>query len=117
MDRPEKLIRVLPACLHWSPDGEVRITGRRIGLFHILREHDDFGKSPAAIAKEFELDPQVIDEIFAFARQYEAAVRECQAQYQAELDRQFAPYRPRPAAEPIQRSVAQRQAEKALPKP
>ena len=37
MNRPDALIRVLPPFLHWSSDGEVRVAGRRIGLFHIVK--------------------------------------------------------------------------------
>jgi hypothetical protein len=32
MSRPEALIQLLPACLHWHPDGEIRLVGHRIGL-------------------------------------------------------------------------------------
>jgi hypothetical protein len=39
MNRPELLIRLLPPSLHWSPDREVRVVGRRIGLFHIVKAH------------------------------------------------------------------------------
>ena len=46
MNRPDSLIRLLPPCLHWSPDGEVRVVGRRIGLFHIVKAHHVFGESP-----------------------------------------------------------------------
>ena len=36
MDRPEALIRILPLCLHWHPDGEIRLLGHRIGLYHFV---------------------------------------------------------------------------------
>jgi hypothetical protein len=36
VDRPEALIRLLPPCLHWHPDGEIRLTGHRIGLYHFV---------------------------------------------------------------------------------
>ena len=36
MERPEALIERLPDCLHWSPDGEIRVVGHRIGLYHFI---------------------------------------------------------------------------------
>ena len=74
MNRPEALIRLLPPCLHWSPDGVVRVVGRRIGLFHIVKEHRVLGKSPATIVEEFELAPELIAEVLAFAEEHEAEV-------------------------------------------
>jgi hypothetical protein len=32
MERPEALIERLPPCLHWHPDGEIRVVGHRIAL-------------------------------------------------------------------------------------
>jgi len=46
MERPEALIERLPDCLHWSPDGEIRVVGRRISLFDILKSHAELGQSP-----------------------------------------------------------------------
>jgi len=116
MNRPETLIRLLPSCLHWSPDGEVRVVGRRIGLFHILKAHRVLGESPAAIAAEFELAPELIGEVLAFAEEHNAEVGAYMADYQAELDRQYAAYQPSPAALRISRLVAERQARESQPK-
>ena len=74
MNQPEALIRLLPPCLHWSPDGEIRVVGRRIGLFHILKAHRVFGEPPERIAEEFELAPALIAEILAFADRHRAEV-------------------------------------------
>jgi hypothetical protein len=115
MNRPETLIRLLPACLHWNPDGEVRVVGRRIGLFHIVKAHHELGKSPAAIAEEFELAPELISEVLAFAEDQKAEVGAYMAAYRAELDRQYADYQPSPAALRISRLVAERQARESQP--
>jgi hypothetical protein len=32
----DTLIRLLPTCLHWHPDGEIRLVGHRIGLHQIV---------------------------------------------------------------------------------
>ena len=98
MNRPEALIRLLPPHLHWSPDGEVRVVGRRIGLFHIVKAHRIDGASPARISEEFELAPELIAEVLAFAEAHRTEVDAYVADYQAELDRQFASYQPSPAA-------------------
>jgi uncharacterized protein (DUF433 family) len=110
MNRPETLIRLLPPCLHWSSDGEVRVVGRRIGLFHIVKAHRELGKSPETIAEEFELARELIAEVLAFAEDHKAEVGTYLADYQAELDRQYAAYQPSPAALRISRLVAERQA-------
>jgi uncharacterized protein (DUF433 family) len=110
MDRPEALIRALPPCLHWSPDGEVRLSGRRIGLFHIVKAHRQLGESPATIAADFEIATDLIAEVLAFAEGNRALVDPYVADYQAELDRQYAAYRPSPAALRIERLVAEREA-------
>jgi uncharacterized protein (DUF433 family) len=115
MKQPETLIRLLPPCLHWSPDGEVRVTGRRIGLFHIVKAHRDLGESQATIAEEFELPPEVIGEVLAFAEEHQAEVGAYVADYQDELDRQHAAYQPNPAALRIGRLVAERQARESQP--
>ena len=36
MNRPEALIRLLPPCLHWHPDGAIRLVGHRIGLYDVV---------------------------------------------------------------------------------
>jgi hypothetical protein len=111
MDQPEALIQLLPSCLHWSPDGEVRVVGRRIGLFHILKARRVLGELPEMIAEEFELAPTLVAEILAFADRHPAEVEAYLADYQAELDLQFATYQPSPAALRIRRLVAERQAQ------
>ena len=48
METSEALIERLPDCLHWSPDGEIRVVGRRISLFNILKSLEELG----AIARD-----------------------------------------------------------------
>ena len=115
MNQPEALIQLLPSCLHWSPDGEIRLVGRRIGLFHIMKAHRVRGESPEKIAEEFELAPALVAEILAFADRHRAEVDAYLTDYQAELDRQFAAYQPSPAALRIRRLVEERQAQASQP--
>src|SRR5438093_112762 len=115
MDRPEALIQLLPACLHWCPEGEVRVVGRRIGLFHIVKAHRVLGESPETIAEQFELAPALIGEVLAFADRHPEVVSAYMADYQSELDQQFASYKPSPAALRISRLVEERQTQASLP--
>jgi uncharacterized protein (DUF433 family) len=115
MNRPEELIRLLPASLHWSPDGEVRVVGRRIGLFQIVKAYRVDGESRATIAEEFELAPELIAEVLAFAENHNQEVDAYVADYQAELDRQYAAYQPSPAALRISSLVAERQSRESQP--
>src|SRR5262245_61069196 len=111
MDRPEALIRLLPACLHRSPDGEVRVVGRRIGLFHIIEAHRVLGKPPEMVAAEFEMAPALIREVLALADHHPAEVNAYMTDCQAEIDRLDTAYQPSPAALRISRLVAERQAQ------
>jgi hypothetical protein len=113
MKPPESLIRLLPPCLHWSPDGEVRVVGRRIGLFHIVKAYQTCGESPATIAAEFELAPKLTAEVLAFAEEHKEEVCAYVTDYQSELDRRYAAYKPILAAGRISSQVAERQAQKS----
>jgi uncharacterized protein (DUF433 family) len=61
----------LPDFLH-DADGEIRIVGRRIGLFDVLSRRDD-GYSAQRIAEEYELSPGLVSDILAFADSIESA--------------------------------------------
>jgi hypothetical protein len=36
MERPEALNERLPDCLHWTPDGEIRVVGYGSGLHQLI---------------------------------------------------------------------------------
>jgi uncharacterized protein (DUF433 family) len=113
MDRPDTLIQVLPPCLHWSGDGDVRVVGRRIALFDILHAYRTLGKSAELIAEEYEVTPELIRDVLAFAQRHPAQVAFYMSQCQAEIDRRLDAYTPGPAALRIGRMVAERQAQKS----
>jgi len=113
MDRPLALIERLPDCLHWSPDGEIRVVGRRISLFDILKSHDELGQSPETIAENYELSTELIQKVIAFAGEHQAEVAPYMADYHAELDRQYAEYVPSPAQLRIRRLIQERTAQPA----
>jgi len=60
MERPEALIERLPGCLHWSPDGEIRVMGHRISLYSVINRHQS-GRAPEEILAE--LPTLSLDEI------------------------------------------------------
>ncbi|HEX3448519.1 MAG TPA: hypothetical protein VHS97_09715 [Isosphaeraceae bacterium] len=93
----------------------MRVVGRRIGLFHIVKAHRVFGESPAKIAEEFELPLELTAEVLAFAEKHKVEVDAYVADYQAELDRQCAAYQPSPTPLRISRQVAERRAQESQP--
>ena len=51
MQKFEALIERLPDCLHWSPDGEIRVVGHRIGLYSVSEVAiEELAESPEEIA-------------------------------------------------------------------
>jgi uncharacterized protein (DUF433 family) len=86
MDCHESLIRKLPPDLHWHRDGEIRLVGHRVGLYHIVFYHNQ-GLSPDTLRRQFPtLEPSLIQRIVSFYLENRDAVDEYVAHYQAELD-------------------------------
>src|SRR5262249_43188910 len=69
--------------------------GRRIGLFHVLDRHEH-GDAPEVIAELYELTPERVRDVLAFARAHQAEVDAYMAGYRAELARQEADWQPTP---------------------
>ena len=79
MDLPPFLTEVQP--------GEIRLTGSRIGLLHVVREYKN-GKSAEMVALEYPtLSLYQIEKVFEFYLANRAAVDEYVREYEAELDR------------------------------
>jgi uncharacterized protein (DUF433 family) len=97
MEKFEALIERLPPCLHWHPDGEIRVVGRRISLFNVLKSHEELGESPETIAENFELPPGLVREVIAFAHEHRPEVDPYMADYRTEVERQLAECTPSPA--------------------
>jgi len=113
MERPEALIGRLPDCLHWHPDGEIRVVGRRISLFDIVKSHEELGESPETIAENFELPPGIVRGVIAFANEHRAVVDPYIADYRAELRRQEAESIPSPALLRIRKLMEEQNAPQA----
>jgi uncharacterized protein (DUF433 family) len=80
----------LPEFLTRDPDGEIRLTGHRIGLYTVVRVYDD-GLSPEEIHEQFPtLEAALVREVIAFYLDHRTEVVPYVAEYRADLERQAA---------------------------
>jgi uncharacterized protein (DUF433 family) len=80
----------LPAFLTRDADGEIRLTGHRIGLYTVVRRLQA-GQSPEAIAAELpSLSPDLVRRVIDFARANGPEVEAYVAEYRADLQQQEA---------------------------
>ena len=108
MEGPETLIERLPSCLHWSPDGEIRVVGHRIGLYSVINRHQS-GSSPDEILVELPtLSLDEIREIIGFYHKNPEEVGAYVDEYRAELRRQEAAYVPSPAVLRMRRLIEEK---------
>jgi uncharacterized protein (DUF433 family) len=77
----------LPEFLTADEFGEIRIRGRRIGLYHIVTLHEE-GADAAGIADEFELAPELVKHVLEFCAENRGEVDAYVREYREELDRQ-----------------------------
>jgi uncharacterized protein (DUF433 family) len=104
----------LPPFLNYA-DGEVRLTGHRIGLFHVVRLLED-GYTPEQIHEEYDWPPEklgLIQQVIEFYQAHRAEVDAYVAEYQADLDRQYAAYVPGPGILKMRQLLAERAAARA----
>lgn len=80
----------LPDFLYQPDPGEIRVTGTRIGLFHVVREFQN-GATAEMIAAEFDLQPlSLAYKLIVYYLENKAVVDEYVRAYQAVLDHQYA---------------------------
>jgi uncharacterized protein (DUF433 family) len=102
----------LPEFLHWQ-DGEVRLVGHRIGLYHVVREYD-CGEQAEAIALHFPtLALGLVFKVLAFYVDNQAAVSDYMAQYDRSLEEQRARYPQRITMEMLRERLRARDAARA----
>jgi uncharacterized protein (DUF433 family) len=78
----------LPDFLTQDAHGDIRLTGHRIGLFHVVRAYND-GCSPQELAAEFPTLPlALIQQVITFYLENRPEVDDYVTRYQADLDRQ-----------------------------
>ena len=83
-------------------DGEIRVTGRRIGLYAVVCLYRE-GWTAEQIAEEFELDLDLVHKVLAFCLENQEDVDAYVDAYRAELERQEAMYSGSPVAEKYRR--------------
>jgi uncharacterized protein (DUF433 family) len=76
----------LPEFLTINEFGDIRIRGRRIGLYHVVTLHEK-GASVAQIAEEFELEPELVAQILQFCRDNQSDVDAYVKQYRDDAER------------------------------
>jgi uncharacterized protein (DUF433 family) len=86
MSRPEALIRLLPPCLHRHPDGEIRLVGHRIGLYHFIFYYNQGYTAEMILCQFPTLELALIHKVIAFYLDHRDEVDRYVADYQAELD-------------------------------
>ncbi len=86
MSHPDTLIRLLPPCLHWHPDGEIRLVGHRIGLYHFVYYYNQGFTAEMILGQFPTLELATIHKVIAFYLDLREEVDRYAAEYQAELD-------------------------------
>jgi uncharacterized protein (DUF433 family) len=99
---------IWPDFLTHDPGDEIRLTGHRINLYHVI-DRCQAGYSPERLADEYPtLPPALIQKVIAFYLANQAGVDAYVAAYRAELERQEAAQVPSPALVESRRRVAAR---------
>lgn len=94
---------ILPDFLTRNSDGDIRLTGHRIGLYTVVRLYRE-GRNAEQIAEELEsLGLALVYKVLAFYLENKAEVDAYVDAYRAELERQEAAYVPGPGALKIRR--------------
>lgn len=104
----------MPEFLSMDDGGFIHVTGRRVGLHHVLRAYHE-GLSPEEIAVEYpSLQLAIVHKIIAYALEH----REDVEKYVAEQDRlvaeQIAGARPGPTIEELRSRLANRQSQSEI---
>ena len=84
--RPEALIERLPDCLHWSPDGEIRVVGHRIGLYHLIHYYNEGYNAEMLLCQYPTLELVVIHKVIVFYLENRELVDAYVTQYRIDLD-------------------------------
>ena len=86
MAPPDTLIRLLPPCLHWHTDGEIRVVGHRIGLYHFIYYYNQGFTDEMILCQFPTLELATVHKVIAFYLDHREEVDRYVAQYHAEVD-------------------------------
>ena len=93
----------LPPILTQEPDGEIHVTGHRIGLFTLVKAFRQ-GWSAERTAEEYpSLTPEKVQKVLDFYRENRAEAEAYADVYEAELERQYAEWTPTPGVLQVRR--------------
>ena len=109
MDSPEMLIHLLPPCLHWHPDGEVRLAGHRIGLYHFIYYYNQGFTAEMLLCQFPTLELALVHKVIVFYLENRDKVDRYVTQYQAEVDRLRASGQHAPSVAELRRRLAARE--------
>lgn len=105
----------LPAYLTRNPDGEIHLTGHRIGLFHIVHYYQEGQSAEMLVCQYPTLPLSLVHKVIAFYLENQAEVDTYVTHCQADLEVQRAVHSQRLDVRALrQRLEAQRRADKAL---
>jgi uncharacterized protein (DUF433 family) len=114
MGGDEELIRLLPPCLHWHPDGEIRLVGHRIGLYHFISYYNQ-GNTAKMLQCQFPtLELALIHKVIVFYLEHQRDVDHYVEQYRAELDQLRAAGIHAPSVAELRKRLESRQRDEAL---
>jgi uncharacterized protein (DUF433 family) len=114
MSCDEELIRLLPPSLHWHPDGEIRLVGHRIGLYHFIFYYNQ-GYTAEMLQCQFPtLELALIHKVIVFYLEHEREVDHYVEQYRAELDQLRAAGIHAPSVAELRKRLESRQRDEAV---
>jgi uncharacterized protein (DUF433 family) len=109
------MLENLPSFLNRWEDGEIVLTGHRIGLYTIIRDHLERGMSAAEIQDYYpSLEPGLVEKVLEFYRARQPDVYDFYRDYKATLERQYEEWknspegRRGPTREELHRRLAER---------
>lgn len=106
----------LPDFLTIDDGGFIHVTGRRVGLHHILRAYNE-GLSPEEIALEYpSLQLSTVYKVIAYYLEHLDDVEKYVAQHDLAVARHMAQSRPAPSVEELRARLATRQPPPGIPR-
>ena len=86
VERPVTLVGLLPPCLHWHANGEIRLTGHRLGLYRIIYHYNQ-GFTAEMLSCQFPtLELALIHKVIVIYLEHRDEVNRYVAGYHAEID-------------------------------
>jgi uncharacterized protein (DUF433 family) len=114
MSPPDTLIQMLPPSLHWPPDGEIRVVGHRIGLYHFVYYYNQGFTAEMILCQFPTLELATIHKVIAFYLDHRDEVDRYAAQYQTDLDQMRSAGQHAPSVTDLRKRLEMRQRAAAL---